>query len=144
LGFEGGVGGSLTPPSSRSALGIGGWQVSSASMACDCPRLKASLCVVPNGGSAGPLLPQRQAVNTVVQGTAADLIKLALIRLNETLPDEVKMLLPVHDSILLLVPEGLVEEARRIVIEAMESTPEGFTVPLKVEVKVGKTWADCK
>jgi DNA polymerase-1 len=89
-------------------------------------------------------LPQRQAVNTVVQGTAADLIKLALIRLNETLPDEVKMLLPVHDSILLLVPEGLVEEARRIVIEAMESTPEGFTVPLKVEVKVGKTWADCK
>jgi DNA polymerase-1 len=90
------------------------------------------------------LLPQRQAVNTVVQGTAADLIKLALIRLNETLPDEVKMLLPVHDSILLLVPEGLVEEARRIVIEAMESTPEGFTVPLKVEVKVGKTWADCK
>jgi DNA polymerase-1 len=90
------------------------------------------------------LLPQRQAVNTVVQGTAADLIKLALIRLNETLPDEVKMLLPVHDSVLLLVPEGLVEETRRIVIEAMESTPEGFTLPLKVEVKVGKTWADCK
>ena len=42
------------------------------------------------------------------------------------------------------VPEGLVEETRQIVVEAMESTPAGFNVPLKVEVKTGRTWADCK
>jgi DNA polymerase-1 len=87
---------------------------------------------------------QRQAVNTIIQGTAADLMKLALVRLHNMLPDEVRLLLPVHDSVLLLVPEGLVEETRRIVIEAMEGVPDGFTVPLKVEAKSGRTWADCK
>jgi hypothetical protein len=54
------------------------------------------------------------------------------------------MLLPVHDSVLLELPEGLVEETRRIVVEAMESVPAGFAVPLRVEVKAGKSWAECK
>ena len=71
-------------------------------------------------------------------------MKLALIRLNAELPDGVRMLLPVHDSVLLEVPSSLVEETRKIVVEAMESTPVGFTVPLKVEVKSGRTWAGCK
>jgi DNA polymerase-1 len=71
-------------------------------------------------------------------------MKLALIRLNDALPDGVKMLLPVHDSVLLELPEGLVEETRRIVVEAMESVPAGFAVPLRVEVKAGKSWAECK
>jgi DNA polymerase I-like protein with 3'-5' exonuclease and polymerase domains len=54
------------------------------------------------------------------------------------------MLLPVHDSVLLCVPETMVEETRRVVAEAMEAVPEGFSVSLKVEVKTGRTWADCK
>ena len=83
-------------------------------------------------------------MNTIIQGTAADLMKLALIRLHDALPDDVQMLLPVHDSVLLEVPEGLVEETRRIVSTAMESRPHGFSVPLKVEVKTGRTWAECK
>jgi len=87
---------------------------------------------------------RRQAVNTIVQGTAADLLKLALIRLHNALPEGVRMLLPVHDSILLCVPEGLVEEARSIVQAAMETPPAGFSVPLKVEIKTGRTWAECK
>ena len=87
---------------------------------------------------------RRHAVNTVVQGTNTDLLKLALIRLHADLPEEVRMLLPVHDSVLLEVPETMVEETRRIVVEAMESTPAGFSVPLKVEVKTGRTWAECK
>jgi DNA polymerase I len=87
---------------------------------------------------------QRQAVNTVVQGTAADLLKMALIRLNDVLPAEVKMLLPVHDSVLLSLPETMVDETRQIVVEAMEAVPEGFHVPLKVAVQTGRTWADCK
>ncbi len=54
------------------------------------------------------------------------------------------MLLPVHDSVLLGVPDGLVEATRWIVVAAMEMLPEGFPVPLKVEVKSGRTWAECK
>jgi DNA polymerase I-like protein with 3'-5' exonuclease and polymerase domains len=87
---------------------------------------------------------QRQAVNTIVQGTAADLLKMALIRLHADLPADVRMLLPVHDSVLLEVPEALVEETSQIVRGAMETAPDGFAVPLKVEVKTGSTWADCK
>jgi len=87
---------------------------------------------------------RRQAVNTIVQGTGADLLKLALIRLHADLPADVCMLLPVHDSVLLETPLELVEETRQIVVEAMEATPTGLTVPLRVEVKVGRTWADCK
>ena len=89
-------------------------------------------------------LAQRQAVNTIIQGTAADLFKLSLIRLHEALPGDVRMLLPVHDSVLLEVPTELVEETRPIVKEAMEAVPTSFSVPLRVEVKAGRTWADCK
>ena len=87
---------------------------------------------------------RRQAVNTIIQGTAADLLKLALIRLNDSLPAEVRMLLPVHDSVLLSVPTELVQETRRIVREVMEAVPAGFAVPLKIDIKTGRTWADCK
>jgi DNA polymerase I len=87
---------------------------------------------------------RRHAVNTIIQGTAADLIKLAIIRLDQTLPVDVKMLLPVHDSVLLEVPEQRVEEVRQQVAEVMELSPSGFAIPMKVDVKVGSTWAECK
>jgi DNA polymerase-1 len=87
---------------------------------------------------------RRQAVNTIIQGTAADLLKLSLIRLHTTLHEEVHMLLPVHDSVLFQVREPLVERTRQIVTDAMESLPEGFSVPLEVKLKTGKTWVDCK
>ncbi len=47
-------------------------------------------------------------------------------------------------SVLLEVPERMVEETRQIVVAAMEAAPAGFTVPLKIEIQTGKTWADCK
>jgi DNA polymerase-1 len=102
---------------------------------------------LPNIYSASDALASeasRQAVNTIVQGSAADLLKLALVRLNAELPDGVRMLLPVHDSVLLELPEGLVEDPCQIVKEAMEARPAGFTVPLNVEPKTGRTWAECK
>ncbi len=83
-------------------------------------------------------------MNTIIQGTAADLLKLALIRLHNALSDDVRMLLPVHDSVLLSVPDSMAEETCRIVREAMETLPAGFPVPLKVEVRTGRTWAECK
>ncbi len=45
---------------------------------------------------------------------------------------------------LLEVPQALVVQPRRIVRDAMETTPTSFAVPLKVETKAGRTWADCK
>ncbi len=102
---------------------------------------------LPNIYSANEALAaeaRRQAVNTIIQGTAADLMKMALIRLNDALPAGVRMLMPVHDSVLLEVPSALAEETQRIVVEAMESTPTDFSVPLKVAVKAGRTWAECK
>jgi DNA polymerase I-like protein with 3'-5' exonuclease and polymerase domains len=64
--------------------------------------------------------------------------------LHDALPDETRMLLPVHDSVLLQVSEPLIERTRQIVTDAMESLPEGFCVPLKVKVRTGRTWADCQ
>ena len=87
---------------------------------------------------------RRQAVNTIVQGSAADLMKLALIRLHDALPADVRMLLCVHDSVLFDLPAARFEETRRIVVEAMEAVPEGFSIPLKVEIHTGRTWAECK
>ena len=72
------------------------------------------------------------------------MLKLALVRLNETLPDGVRMLLPVHDSVLLEVPSSLVEETWQILVAAMEAAPTSFAEPLKVEVKAGRTWAECE
>jgi len=54
------------------------------------------------------------------------------------------LLLPVRGSVLLEVPELLVAQTGEIVRNVMEATPEGFAVPLKVEIKKGRTWADCK
>jgi DNA polymerase I-like protein with 3'-5' exonuclease and polymerase domains len=54
------------------------------------------------------------------------------------------MLLPVHDSVLLEVPKGLVEETGQVVTTAMEAVSARFTVPMKVEIRTGRTWADCK
>ena len=102
---------------------------------------------LPNIHSANPARSneaRRQAVNTIIQGTAADLIKLALIRLNLELPPKVRMLMTVHDSVLLEVPEDLVTEVRQQVIEGMQTPPPGFTVPIMADVGTGRTWAACK
>ena len=87
---------------------------------------------------------QRHAVNTVIQGTAADLMKLALIGLHDALPADVRMLLSVHDSVLLELPVALVAETIQLVCNAMETVPKGFSVPLEIDIKNGSTWAECK
>jgi len=86
----------------------------------------------------------RQAVNAIVQGTAADLNKLALVRLWQTLPADWYLLLTVHDSVLISVPDAHVVTAVDWVRHTMEYLPAGFSVPLRVDVGIGKTWAECK
>jgi DNA polymerase I len=87
---------------------------------------------------------ERTAVNTPLQGTAADLIKIAMIRIDAELRErglQSRMLLQVHDELVFEVPEDEVDTMRRLVTERMESV-HALKVPLKVEVGVGKNWRD--
>ena len=88
---------------------------------------------------------ERVAQNTPIQGTAADLIKVAMIRLGGVLGDAsgVRMLLQVHDELVFDVEEGRVEEVTGTVVEVMESAVE-LNVPLRVDTGAGRTWYDCK
>ncbi|MCY4574090.1 MAG: DNA polymerase I, partial [Gemmatimonadetes bacterium] len=88
---------------------------------------------------------ERVAQNTPIQGTAADLIKVAMIRIRELLrgdPD-VRMLLQVHDELVFEVAESRVDEVSAAVVEVMESAMK-LKVPLRVDVGAGRTWYDCK
>jgi DNA polymerase I len=89
---------------------------------------------------------ERVAQNTPIQGTAADLIKLAMIRiqglLERSFPSS-RLLLQVHDELLLEVPEGDVGEVGRMVVQEMQGAME-LAVPLAVDSGVGHTWYDCK
>ena len=88
---------------------------------------------------------ERVARNTPIQGTAADLIKVAMIRLGGVLGGAagVRMLLQVHDELVFEVEEGRVEEVAGTVVEVMESAVE-LKVPLCVDTGAGRTWYDCK
>jgi DNA polymerase I len=88
---------------------------------------------------------ERTAMNTPMQGTAADLIKLAMIELDGHLASGFKsrMILQVHDELLLEVPEDEMLRATRLVKEVMEGVSE-LRVPLLVDTKVGPNWRDMK
>ncbi|HEX5550692.1 MAG TPA: DNA polymerase I [Nitrospira sp.] len=88
---------------------------------------------------------ERIAVNSPIQGSAADLIKVAMINVYNTLqhklPD-VRMILQVHDELIFEVPDEELEAAKRLVQDEMEGVGKqlALSVPLKVDVGVGKNW----
>jgi DNA polymerase-1 len=84
---------------------------------------------------------ERIAQNTPIQGTAADLLKLAMVRLAAPVVPGARMVLTVHDELAFEVPEARAEEAAAKVREAMEGV-YAFDVPLVVDVGWGPTWAD--
>src|SRR5580658_321207 len=87
---------------------------------------------------------ERTAVNTPLQGTAADLIKIAMIRIDAALRDrglKSRMTLQVHDELVFEVPEAEIEVMRTLVREQMEKV-QTLTVPLLVEIGVGSNWRD--
>ncbi|HEY3136955.1 MAG TPA: DNA polymerase I [Blastocatellia bacterium] len=89
---------------------------------------------------------EREAINAPIQGTAADLVKIAMIRVHERLRREkfgARMILQVHDELLLEVPEKEVDRATEVVRDEMESVYE-LTVPLVVDVGVGDNWMEAK
>ena len=87
---------------------------------------------------------ERTAVNTPLQGTAADLIKLAMIRIDEKLRSmQTQMVLQVHDELLFEAPPEEVDEVRAMAKSEMESVRK-LDVPLLVDVGVGDNWRDAK
>jgi len=87
---------------------------------------------------------ERTAVNTPLQGSAADLIKLAMIRIDEKLRGmKTKMVLQVHDELIFEAPPEEVDAARAMVKSEMESVRK-LSVPLLVDVGAGENWRDAK
>jgi DNA polymerase-1 len=87
---------------------------------------------------------ERTATNSPIQGTAADLIKIAMIRLDRSLADtDARMLLQVHDELLVEVPEQDVDEVGELIRVEMEGAID-LSVPLKVDLGIGSTWYDTK
>ena len=86
---------------------------------------------------------ERQAFNTRIQGSAADIIKLAMVRAHQLLPDEAKLILTIHDELVVLTPDKVVDEAAAAVKEAMEGI-DVLRVPVVADLKVVKRWGEAK
>lgn len=87
---------------------------------------------------------ERFAINTPIQGSAADIIKLAMIEVDKRLLEEnlqSKMILQVHDELLIEAPEEEVEKVSQMVKDAMEGVYK-LKVPLKVDVGIGDNWEE--
>ncbi len=87
---------------------------------------------------------ERIAINAPIQGTAADLIKVAMIRIHQRLKRETrraKLLLQIHDELLFEVPEGEMEAVQALAKEEMEGVIR-LQIPLKVDIGVGINWAE--
>ena len=86
------------------------------------------------------------ALNTPIQGTAADIMKIAMINVYKELKDrgyKSKLILQVHDELLIDTDPYELEEVRKILINCMENAAK-LLVPLKAEVSEGKNWYDAK
>ncbi|QDK70068.1 DNA polymerase I [Lactococcus protaetiae] len=89
---------------------------------------------------------ERTAINSPIQGSAADILKIAMINLDKALIEshsQAKLLLQVHDEIILDVPQEELGEIRKLVKKTMEDAIE-LAVPLKVDENAGKTWYEAK
>jgi DNA polymerase-1 len=89
---------------------------------------------------------ERTAMNTPIQGTAADIIKKAMVEMSGKLGEEKlqsRMLLQVHDELIFEVPEEEMERIMKLVPEVMEQAVS-LDVPLKVDISCGETWYDAK
>jgi len=87
---------------------------------------------------------ERMAINAPVQGSSADIIKIAMINLHREMERrnlKSKMLLQIHDELLFEVPEAEVEEMKSLVNELMPEAVK-LRVPVKIDIKLGKNWAE--
>lgn len=86
---------------------------------------------------------ERQAFNTVIQGSAADLIKLAMIRAHKMIPDEASLILTVHDELVTVTPDHLAEDTAEAIRQAMEGI-KALTIPMLADVKIVQRWGEAK
>ena len=101
------------------------------------PELKSNNYMVRQFGT-------RVAMNTPIQGTAADIMKIAMIKLYNNLKNvDAKIVLQVHDELIIEVKEEQKENAKKILKESMENATK-LDVPLKVDISEAKTWYDAK
>jgi DNA polymerase-1 len=103
------------------------------------PELKSSNFNVRSGA-------ERIALNTPIQGTAADLIKLAMIRVDKALREkypEATLLLQVHDELIVECPEQIAPQVAQLVSSEMQQVAT-LSVPLLAEAKWGKSWYEAK
>ena len=103
------------------------------------PELKSSNFNVRQGA-------ERIALNTPIQGSAADLIKLAMIRVDSALRDaypEAKLILQVHDELIVECPEDIASQVAKLVSDQMQQVAQ-LSVPLIAEAKWGKSWYEAK
>ncbi|MBF0588113.1 MAG: DNA polymerase I [Magnetococcales bacterium] len=87
---------------------------------------------------------ERTAINAPLQGSAADLIKMAMIRLSSMLQDaglKSRMILQVHDELVLEVPEAEIETVQPLIREAMEGAMK-LSIPLVADIGIGQNWAE--
>jgi DNA polymerase-1 len=84
----------------------------------------------------------RQAINMPIQGTAADLTKLAMVKVDEKLPEGAKMLLQIHDSIMVECKKDQADEVGKILKDTMESIYPTLPVKLKVDISSGENWGE--
>lgn len=103
------------------------------------PELRASNKITQGFG-------ERVALNAPVQGTAADIIKIAMVNVYKRLQSEglkAKLILQVHDELIVEAEQGEAEKASQILVSEMENAMK-LSVPLKVDCNIGKTWYDTK
>ena len=89
---------------------------------------------------------EREAINMPIQGSNADLIKIAMIRIQHAITQQrlrTRMILQVHDELVFEVPDGELDAARKLVRREMEGV-EKLLVPIKVEMKVGRNWYEAE
>jgi DNA polymerase-1 len=86
---------------------------------------------------------ERQAFNTKIQGSAADIIKIAMVRAHKMIPKEARIILTVHDELVLTTPANLADETAEALRQAMEDI-QVLQVPLIADVKIVDRWGEAK
>lgn len=98
---------------------------------------------IKSGNRSVRLAAERIAMNMPIQGSAADILKLAMLALRQPVTPGSRMILTVHDELVFEVPDAEVDTAKQRIREAMENAYP-LSVPLVVDVGAGKTWNDAK
>jgi DNA polymerase-1 len=99
-----------------------------------CPEIRSSNFMVRSGA-------ERMAVNVPIQGTAADIYKLAMIEVAKRLDDDCQLLLQIHDELIVEAPEAKAEAVAKLLKDTMEGVID-IGVPLAVDTAIGKNWGE--